>query len=188
MFFPNQDQLSAAARNNLDSQLALNAILFSKTFENIEKLVDLNLNVAKASLEESRACMTQFAAAKDPHEFFSLASAQAQPTTDKAFAYAHHVVNIASAAQADLTKAAHAKFAEMSNTVTELVDDASKNAPAGSENIVAMLKSTIVNTNAGFEKLSKTAQHTVDAMEEQLATGDDETGEMTEKTVRRAKK
>ncbi|MFI4941507.1 MAG: phasin family protein [Burkholderiales bacterium] len=187
MFFSNQHQL-AVARNGLDSQLALNASLLEKTFENIGKFVDLNLNAAKASLEESNARITQFAAAKDPKELFTLASAQAQPTTDKALAYARHVVNIASAAQVDFTKAAQAHIAEMSHTVTELVDDASKNAPAGSENIIAMMKSTIINTNAGFEQFSKTTQQTIDAMEEQLAMDDDQSLEISEKPVRRARK
>ena len=66
------EQFSNATKANLESQFALFSALTSKTFEGVEKLVDLNINTAKAALEDSSATARQLLAAKDAQEFFSV--------------------------------------------------------------------------------------------------------------------
>ena len=61
-----QEQFSAATRTNLESQLALLSALTGKAFESVEKVIELNMNVAKAALEESTSNARQLLAAKDP--------------------------------------------------------------------------------------------------------------------------
>ena len=46
----------------------------------------------------------------------------------------------------------------------------SKNAPAGSENAVAILKSAIGNASAGYEQFSKTSKQAVEAIEANLSS------------------
>lgn len=163
--FSFQETLSAATKTNLESQLALISALTNKTFESFEKVIDLNLNVAKTSLEESTANVQQLLAAKDAQEFFSLSAAQAQPSAEKAMAYSRHLASIASSAQAEFTKAAEAQIAEGNRKVIALVEEISKNAPAGSENAIAFVKSAIGNANAGYEQLSKSTKQAVEALE-----------------------
>jgi len=186
--FSMQDQFSAATKANVEAQLALISALTSKAFEGVEKLIDLNLTVAKTSLEESNATAKQLLAAKDPQEFFSLAAAQAQPTAEKAAAYARHIANIASSTQAEITKTAESQMAETSRKVAALVDDVSKNAPAGSENMIAIVKSMIGNANAGYEQLAKTTKQAVEAMETNLSTATAQFTQAAEKATGRAKK
>ena len=109
----------------------------------MEKLIELNLTAAKASLEESSITTRQLLAAKDPQEFFSLTAAQAQPTAEKAMSYSRQVAAIAAGTQAEFTKAAEAQIAETNRKVITLVDEVTKNAPAGSENVVAAIKAGI---------------------------------------------
>jgi phasin family protein len=163
--FSFQETLSAATKTNLESQLALISALTNKTFESFEKVIDLNLNVAKTSLEESTANVQQLLAAKDAQEFFSLSAAQAQPSAEKALAYGRHLATIASSTQAEFTKAAEAQIAETNRKVIALVEEISKNAPAGSENAIAFVKSAIGNANAGYEQLSKSTKQAVEALE-----------------------
>jgi phasin family protein len=162
------EQFSAASKANLEANLALLSALTNKTFESVEKVIDLNLNVAKASLEESNAAAKQFLAAKDAQEWLSLAAAQAQPNAEKALAYGRHLAGIASAVQAEFSKAAEAQIAETSRKVLELVEEVTKNAPAGSENAIALVKSAIGNANAGYEQLTKTTKQAVEALEANL--------------------
>jgi phasin family protein len=82
--FPINEQLSNVAKTNVQAQLSILTTFTAKTFESFEKMVDLNLNVAKASLEDSAATARQLLAAKDPQEFLSMTAAQAQPTAAKA--------------------------------------------------------------------------------------------------------
>jgi phasin family protein len=162
------EQFSAASKANLEAQLSMISALTAKAFEGVEKMIDLNLNVAKASLEESNSAVKQLLAAKDPQAWLSVAAAQAQPNAEKALAYGRHLATIASGVQAEFNKAAEAQIAESSRKVLELVEEVSKNAPAGSENAVALLKSAIGNANAGYEQLTKTTKQAVEALETNL--------------------
>lgn len=67
--FPNNDQLSNAAKANFDAQIAAITELTNKAFSSIAQLVELNVNAAKASLEQSTATAQRLMAAKDPQEF-----------------------------------------------------------------------------------------------------------------------
>ncbi len=182
------EQFSAASKANIQAQLALLTTLSNKTFEGLEKFVDLNLNVAKASLEESNAAVKQFLSAKDPQEFFSLAAAQAQPNAEKALAYGRHVATIASDVQAEFSKAAEAQIAETSRKVLELVEEVTKNAPAGSENAIAFVKSAIGNANAGYEQLTKTAKQAAETLEANLNNAVSQFTQTAPKASRAAKK
>lgn len=185
--FSMQDQLSTATKANFEAQLAFLNTLTSKAFEGVEKLVDLNLNAVKAIVEERSAATQQLLAAKDPQEFFSLSTAQVQPSAEKAFTYARHLANIASSTQAELTKATEAQIAEVTRKVTTLVDDVTKHAPAGSENAVAIIKSLIGNANAGYEQFSKTTKQAVEAVETNLANATSQFSQAVDKTVRAKK-
>ena len=159
------EQFSNATKANFESQFAIFSSLTTKAFEGMEKLVELNLTAAKASLEESSTTTRQLLAAKDPQEFFSLTAAQAQPSAEKAMSYSRQVAAIAAGTQAEFTKAAEAQIAETNRKVITLVDEVTKNAPAGSENVVAAIKASIGNANAGYEQLTKTTKQAVEAME-----------------------
>lgn len=159
------EQFSNATKASLESQFAMLSALTSKTFEGMEKLVDLNLNAAKATLEETSAATRQLLAAKDPQEFFSLSAAQAQPSAEKALSYGRQLASIAAGTGAEFSKAAEAQIVETNRKVISLVDEVSKNAPAGSENFVAAVKTAISNANAGYEQFTKTTKQAVEAME-----------------------
>jgi phasin family protein len=159
------EQFSNATKANFESQFAIFSSLTSKAFEGMEKLVELNLTAAKASLDESSATTRQLLSAKDPQEFFSLTAAQAQPTAEKALSYGRQVAAIAAGTQAEFTRAAEEQIAETNRKVISLVDEVTKNAPAGSENVVSVIKATIGNANAGYEQLSKTAKQALEAVE-----------------------
>lgn len=159
------EQFSNATKANFESQFAIFSSLTSKAFEGIEKLIELNMTAVKASLEESSAATRQLMGAKDPQEFFTLSAAQAQPTADKAVSYGRQLASIAAGTQAEFNKAAETQIAETNRKVVSLVDEVSKNAPAGSESAVAVLKATIGNASAGYEQLAKTTKQAVEALE-----------------------
>lgn len=163
--FSFQEQFSAATKSNFEAQIAVFTALTNKAFESVEKVIDLNLNAAKASLAESAANAQQLMSAKDPQEFFSLSAAQAQPNAEKLLAYSRHLAGIASSTQAELSKLAETQIAESNRKIIALVEDASKNAPAGSENAIAFVKSALGNASAGYEQLTKTTKQAVEAME-----------------------
>ncbi len=162
------EQFSNATKANFEAQFAIFSSLTATAFEGVEKLMDLNINAAKASLEETSAATRQLLAAKDPQEFFSLSAAQAQPTAEKAISYTRQLASIAAGTQAEFNKAAEQQIADTNRKVVALVDEVSKNAPAGSENFVAAVKASIGNANAGYEQFTKTTKQAVEAIETNL--------------------
>lgn len=166
--FSFQEQVSAAAKSSLEAQIALMTAFTNKAFESVEKVIDLNMNVARASLEDSAASVQQLLSAKDAKEFLSLSAAQAQPTAEKVLAYNRHLAGIASNTQAEFTKAAEAQVAETSRKVIALVEELSKSAPVGTENAVALIKSAIGSATAGYEQLTKTTKQAVEAFESNI--------------------
>jgi phasin family protein len=159
-----QEQISAATKANFENQLALLTALTGKAFESVEKVIELNMNVAKAALEESTSNARQLLAAKDPQEFIALSASQVQPNAEKATSYGREVMTIVSGLQAEVTKAAESQIGEHSRKIASLVDEVSKTAPAGSENVVAFMKTAIANANAGYEQLTKSTKQAVEAM------------------------
>ncbi len=159
------EQFSNATKANFEAQFAIFSALTSKAFEGVEKFVDLNLTAAKASLEESAITPKQLLSAKDPQEFFSLASAQAQPNAEKTLAYGRHLANIAQSTTAEFSKAAETQIAETNRKVISLVEEVSKNAPAGSENAVTLVKSAISAANNAFESVQKAGKQAAEMAE-----------------------
>ncbi|WP_423679176.1 MULTISPECIES: phasin family protein [unclassified Undibacterium] len=181
------EQFIAATKANLEAQFASLTALNKKAFEGLEQLFALNVNAAKASIEEGTATAKQLLSAKDPQEFFTLTSAQAQPTAEKALAYGRHLASITSATQQEFTKAVEAHIAETNTKVISLIDEVTKNAPAGSEQAVTALKSMVGNINAGYEQLSKTTKQAVETLEENLAKATQQFTQAAEKVTPKKK-
>lgn len=186
--FATQEQFSSAAKANLEAQFAAASELASRTFAGVSQLLDLNVNAAKASLEHTAAAAQQILAAKDPREFFTLSAAQTQPAAEKMLAYSRSLASIASATQAEMIASAEARVAEVTRQVNGLIDDLMKNAPAGSENAVALLKSTINNASAGYEQLTRSVKQATETIEENFSKASKQFTQTAEKATGRAKK
>jgi len=186
--FTNNEQFSSASKASIEANLALLSSLSTKAFDSFGKLFELNLTTFKASLDDSTNAAKQLLAAKDPQEFISLAAAQAQPNMEKAIAYTRNLSSIASGVQAEFGKAAEAQIAEASRKVLDLVEELSKNAPAGSENAVAVLKSAIGNASAGYEQFSKSSKQAAEVVEANINTAVGQFAQAAEKTVKTARK
>lgn len=171
--FSYSEQFSSAATSNIESQLASFNALAKLAVTGVEKVIALNLAAAKASAEESLAGTRQLLSAGDAKEFFSRAAEQVKPNPEKLTSYSRHLTDILATTRAEFTKEAETQFAEASAKVTALVDEAAKKAPAGTENAVSMLKTVIINANAGYEQLSKSTKQAVETLEAQAATATD---------------
>jgi phasin family protein len=170
--FSTQAPMSAVARAQVENQIAACSAMTCKTFESMEKLFDLNFNVMKTSLEETSVIMKQVMAARGPQEVFSLMMSLAPPTTEKALYYSRHLANIASTTQLDISRTAETQLMEANRKVNSVMDDMARSAPAGSENMIALMKSAIGTASAGYEQLSKSTKQAAEAIEANLAAAE----------------
>jgi phasin family protein len=181
--FPNNEEFANSARTHLATHLSALTALATNACENMERVMDLNLNFAKASMEDSAVRARQLLSAKDPQEFLSLTVAQAQPTAAKAIAYSRHMAGLAAAAKADFTRVAEEQIAETSRTVSAMLDKAYKGAPAGSENAIAIMKSAIGNASAGYAQFTTNTQQVADVLAANLHSAVDQVSQSTEQTI-----
>lgn len=161
MTFLTPEQVAAANKANLETLFGLT----NKAFEGVEKLVELNLQVAKAALGEAAENTKAALAVKDAQQLLALQASLLQPSAEKAAAYSRHLYDIASATNAEVTKTAEAQFAELQKSFMSAVDAAVKNAPAGTENATALVRSAISAANNAYESVHKAAKQAADMAE-----------------------
>ncbi len=155
------DQFLAAQKANLETLFGLT----TKAFEGVEKLVELNVTASKAALTEAQGTAQAMLSVKDAQELLALQASLFQPLAEKTTAYSRHLYDIAQGTGAEFTKAFETKAAETQATIVGLVDSASKNAPAGSETAVAMMKSAVAAANNAFESVQKAVKQASDVAE-----------------------
>jgi len=155
------EQVVAAHKANVETLFGLT----NKAFEGVEKLVELNLQVAKAALGEVADNTRAILSVKDAQELLALQATMLQPAAEKAASYSRHLYDIAAATQAEVAKVAEAQMADAQKNFASTVDAALKNAPAGSENAVALVKSAMAAANNAYESVSKAAKQAADVAE-----------------------
>ncbi|MBS0448596.1 MAG: TIGR01841 family phasin [Proteobacteria bacterium] len=155
------EQVIAAQKTNVEMLFGLS----NKAFEGLEKLVELNLQATKAALGEVAETTKAALSVKDAQELLALQAGLLQPAAEKVAAYSRHVYDIAAATNAEVTKVAEATAADAQIKFMAVVDTAVKNAPAGTENAVALVKSAVSAANNAFESVQKAVKQASDVAE-----------------------
>ncbi len=181
------EQIAAANKAALDNLVTLT----QQAFKGIEQLVELNMQAARSSIDDSVEKAKAALGAKDPQEFLNLQAGLLQPAQDKAVAYGRQVADIATATQTEVSKLAEAQVKAVQEQFQALVETAVKNAPAGSENAVAAMKTAIANTTAAFDSVQKAAKQAASAAEanfKQLSATAENTAKAAAEVVKKSTK
>ena len=158
------EQFAAVNKANLDVLFGLT----EKSFASVEKLAQLNMAAGKAALNESATHAQALMKVKDVQELLALQTEALQPVGEKVSSYSRHVYDIAVGTQAEFTKAVEAQLADAQKAILNLVDTAAKNAPAGSESAVALLKTAVAASNNAYESVQKVVKQATQAAEANL--------------------
>src|ERR1700735_2241372 len=159
------EQIAAANKAQFDTLFGLT----NKAFEGLEKLLELKLQVVKSTLAESQENAQRALSVKDAQELLALQASLAQPVAEKALSYGRHVYEIVSATQGEIPRVAEAQFEEQNRKVQSLVENVAKNAPAGSETAVAVMKSAITAAHTTYETVHKATKQAVELAETNMA-------------------
>jgi phasin family protein len=145
------EQLIAAQKSNVATAF----VLAATTFEGVEKALELNLQAAKALLGEAAEHAQAVLAAKDAQEVLALQAGLLQPVGEKTAAYSREVCDIAAATGSELSQLVEGRLADLQTSFLAVVDSA---VPAGSENAVALMKSSIAAASSVYDSLYKDAK------------------------------
>lgn len=155
------EQVVAAQKANIETLFGLT----NKAFEGVEKIVELNMTASKAALSEVAGHTQSVLSVKDVQELIALQSGLLQPLAEKTAAYSRHLYDIATSTSAEFTKAAEGQAADAQAKFAGLVDSAAKNAPAGSEAAVAILKSSVSAAASALESVQKAVKQATEVAE-----------------------
>ncbi len=155
------EQVMASQKANMETLLGLT----SKAFESVEKIVELNMAASKAALAETGENAKAMLSVKDAQELMALQSGLMQPLAEKTAAYSRHLYEIASGTTSEFTKAMEGQAAQAQQQFTGMMDTATKNAPAGSEAAVAVMKSAVAAATNALESVQKAVKQATDVAE-----------------------
>ncbi|MCZ7561648.1 MAG: TIGR01841 family phasin [Burkholderiaceae bacterium] len=139
------------------------------SIEGFEKLAALNVQAAKASIDESTDALKSMSEVKDAKQLAEMATGTVQPATDKVTAYYKHVYEIANEAGAELAKLFEKQVAESNRQLFAAIDAMAKNAPAGTEGVVTLVKQAVSAANTAFDQVSKATKQAVEVAEANMA-------------------
>lgn len=184
MSFFDSEKLQAAQKANLDLLQQVN----TKVLKGFEQLSHLQISTLRSLSDESFANAGKLLAARDPQTFTSLLGSIAQPAqqAERVMEFNRQVYDLFSGIQADLAKLGERQAARSTQQVQELVEEIAKNAPAGSESAVAVLKSAVETAGNVLESAQKTAKQAAEIAENGIAAAATAAGQATREATKAA--
>lgn len=161
----NLEQLAASNQAAVESLLAL----ANTALATAERVAALNLGAARSALEDSAANAKNLMAAKDPQQALAAQQALVQPAVAKAVAYSQSMFEITQESQQQFAAMLEKTFSGYQQQVAELVEQASKAAPAGSEQVIAGIKAAMGQANSAFANLTQISKQISSATQANVA-------------------
>jgi len=161
----NVEQILAANKAAVTEAQALAATAFA----GFEKLVALNVAATKSALFDTSSDFTAAFSAKNPSDALAAQASLVKPLAEKTIAYGRSVYAIASETSAEFGAAAEGKLAEAQKALATALDNAAKNAPAGTESVVAVVKSAVAASQNALDSAKASAKQAVATAEKQAA-------------------
>jgi len=157
------EQMMAANKTAVADAQALAATAFA----GFEKMVALNMAATKSALFDTSDFTSAFSA-KNPTDALAAQASLVKPMAEKAIAYGREVYAIAAGTGAELSLAAEGKFAEAQKTLSASMEEMAKNAPAGTESMVAVVKQAVAASQNALDSAKASAKKAVEAAEKQV--------------------
>lgn len=159
------EQIATAANASVDTAFTQAASVLN----GFEKLVRLNVQAVKATIGENAETVQNVLAVKNSQDLITLAKTLQQQTSEKVIGYSRHLQDIVTATVAELRAANQAQLDAAQQRLAEALEQAFKNAPAGSEAAVAMVKSSFEQAGKAYETARSAAVQLTDTVTANVA-------------------
>ena len=162
---PIPEKLASANKAAVEAAIRYSQIVF----DSAERLLDLNMKVAKSVLADNAKNIQVLTGAKNLQELIALRQSIAQPAVEKMIAYSKGVYEVAAETHAELQSFVETHTSEANKNVAALLDKVVKSAPAGSEAMQAAVKSAMNAANSAYDTMSKAAKQVAEMAEANVA-------------------
>jgi phasin family protein len=157
-------------RANFESGVATWFALITPAWQGAEAVVALNMQAARAALNENEAAFKGALQTGSPVEFFTQQVNASQQLAAKSLSYSRHLFDIATKTQAAWTDAAQAQATQQERNLKAFTDQFSQHAPAGSEAFIAAMRSTFSAFGNAAESIRGMTRQAVEATQSQFDT------------------
>ncbi|MFT6589482.1 MAG: phasin family protein [Rhodoferax sp.] len=176
------EQFAATNKANLQALEGLTV----QAYASVEKLVELNLAATKAVIGDTFSHVQAVMGAKDAQELMALQTGMLKPMNDKSAAYAQHIQTIVTGSSTEFTKTVEAKTAEAQKALSGVIENMTKNAPAGSESAVAAFKNALTAGQTAFESAQTSAKKAVETAQTNFTAAATQASDAVKKATKTA--
>jgi len=107
---------------------------------------------------------------------------------ERAVAYSRGLFELTTQTQHEISKILESQFADANRNLTAALDNAARNAPAGSDAAVAAVKSAIAAANSAYDNMSKAAKQVAEIAEANVTAATSATMQAVGAAAAKAKK
>ena len=147
----NLDKIVAAHK----AQLIVMHEMTSNALAAVEKIAELNLQAAKASLEHHTGHAHELLSVKDVKALSRLQAKALEPLAEKAAAYNRSLYEIVSDMNSECASIAQAQIGQAQKQFLESVETALSHVPMGSEKLVDSVKTAVNDTTKAMKTLQE---------------------------------
>ena len=144
------------------------AVFSDMAFDKYEKLNDLNIKHTKSSMVDASKAISSLLEVKDVKELVEFAQISAAPFPGKVSGYLKEIYKINSDFLKSGSHYLEAESGEINKVINDQVEEMSKNAPAGTEGVVAMTKSSLAASSSTYESMTKAAKQVFEIVDSNI--------------------
>lgn len=152
MFNFTQQSISPAVKAQMDAQFSFFTDMSKKMFESVQKVNELNIQVAATVMDESLVNVRQLLSASDQNEALSIVAGQSQPAAEKVRAYQQHLQNIFAETRVDLAKTMETHVPESTRTAEAVVRELAQRASEETSKASQRQKESFEKLTAPFKQ------------------------------------
>jgi phasin family protein len=143
-----KQEVPPALKSHLNAQFSFLADMSKKMFEGVQKIGQLNVQVAQTVMDEAINNTHQLIESNNVTDYMALAASQVQPVADKVRAYQQHMNTIAAGMQVELSRTAEQHVPETTRTAAAVAEEVVRRGAEETDKATERQK-------AVFEKLTK---------------------------------
>jgi hypothetical protein len=144
--------------------------LTAKYLESFEKINQIYTDYCKTSMDNINIVGSQLVKVKEPKDISTITNSQITFVKEETTDYYEAILKVNSKLVKDSTETAEINSLEFNKHFSDAVAEFSKNAPAGSEGIVEMTKSSIAASSFTYDLMTNVAKQVFENFEKNVDT------------------
>jgi len=153
------EQINEVQKKSLEAA----AQLAQLSIENTQRVIEVQVAVAKSLFEDSVNNAKALSGIRDPQEAIQLRSRFAQNSAEKVFAGAREITEIATKAQAQISKLVGEQLSNSSTEILETIQQMFKSLPIADQGTLNAIQSTLDTTRSAVEQFTRVSSEAFQA-------------------------